>query len=131
MREHKPPGAALAVTYRGRLVYARGFGHADMEKHQPVEPASLFRIASISKPFTSAAVMHLVEKGRLQLDERVLPLLKLPAHGAKMDPCLHEIRVHHCLQHTAGWDRDKATKGRMARRSPTRSTRSCTKWPTK
>src|SRR6516162_4573096 len=38
MREHKPPGAALAVTYRGRLVYARGFGHADLEKHQPVEP---------------------------------------------------------------------------------------------
>jgi N-acyl-D-amino-acid deacylase len=111
MREHKPPGAALAVTYRGRLVYARGFGHADLEKHQPVEPGSLFRIASISKPFTSAAVMHLVETGRLKLDERVFPLLKLPAHlarGAKVDPRLHEIRVHHCLQHTAGWDRDKS-----------------------
>ena len=65
MREHKPPGAALAVTYHGRLVYARGFGHANLEKHEPVRPASLFRIASLSKPFTATAVMQLVEQGKL------------------------------------------------------------------
>ena len=53
MREHKPPGAALAVTYHGRLVYARGFGYANLERHEPVRPASLFRIASVSKPFTA------------------------------------------------------------------------------
>src|SRR6516164_7678405 len=111
LREHKPPGAALAVTYHGRLVYARGFGHADLEKREPVEPGSLFRIASISKPFTATAVMHLVEKQKLNLDDRVFPHLKLDAHlahGAKVDPRLHEIRVQQCLQHTAGWDRDKS-----------------------
>ncbi len=43
LREHKPPGAALAVIYHGRLVYARGFGHANLEKHEPVRPAALFR----------------------------------------------------------------------------------------
>jgi CubicO group peptidase (beta-lactamase class C family) len=110
MREHRPPGAALAVTYQGRLVYARGFGHADLEKHEPVEPGSLFRIASISKPFTATAVLRLVAKGRLKLDDPVFPLLKLKAHlerGARVDARLHDIRVHHCLQHTAGWDRDK------------------------
>jgi len=57
MREHRPPGAALAVTYQGRLVYARGFGHADVEKKEP-----LFRIASVSKPFTAAAALHLMER---------------------------------------------------------------------
>jgi N-acyl-D-amino-acid deacylase len=111
MHEHKPPGAALAVTYRGRLVYARAFGHADLEQHEPVEPDSLFRIASISKPFTATAVMRLVEKQQLNLDDRVFSILKLKAHvarGTKIDPRLHEIRVHHCLQHTAGWDRDKS-----------------------
>ncbi len=111
MRQHKPPGAALAVTYHGRLVYARGFGHADLEKQQLVEPADLFRIASVSKPFTATAVMHLVEHGRLKLDDRVFPILKLEPHlerGARVDPRLHDIRVHHCLQHTAGWDRDKS-----------------------
>jgi CubicO group peptidase (beta-lactamase class C family) len=111
MREHEPPGAALAVAYRGRLVYARGFGHADREKQDPVEPTSLFRIASISKTFTSAAVMHLVEKGKLQLDERVYPILHLEPHleqNAKMDPRWNDITVRHCLQHTGGWNRVKS-----------------------
>ena len=111
MREHNPPGAALAVAYHGRLVYARGFGHADVEKREPVRPTSLFRIASVSKPFTSAAVMKLVEEGRLKLDERVFPILKLEPHlgrGERLDPRWHEVTVRHCLQHTGGWDRDKS-----------------------
>src|SRR5208282_4060094 len=111
MREHKPPGAALAVAYHGRLVYARGFGFADLEKHEPVRPTSLFRIASVSKPFTAAAVTHLVENGKLRLDERVFPLLKLQPHlerGARLDPRWHEITIRHCLQHTGGWNRDKS-----------------------
>ena len=111
VREHKPPGAALAVSYQGRLVYARGFGFANLEKQDPVHPAALFRIASISKPFTSAAVMRLVQQGKLKLDARVFPILKLEPHlehGAHIDPRLHDIRVHHCLQHTAGWNRDKS-----------------------
>ena len=111
MREHKPPGAALAVAYHGRLVYARGFGYADVERREPVRPASLFRIASVSKPFAAATVMQLVEKGKLHLDQRVLPLLKLPPHlerGAPMDPRWHNITVRQCLQHTGGWNRDKS-----------------------
>ncbi|HEX7377943.1 MAG TPA: serine hydrolase domain-containing protein, partial [Pirellulales bacterium] len=47
---HGVPGAALAVTRQNRLVYARGFGFADVEAQEPVRPASLFRIASVSKP---------------------------------------------------------------------------------
>ena len=111
LAKHKPPGAALAVSYHGRLVYARGFGHADVEKQQPVQPDSLFRIASVSKPFTAAAVMHLVEHGKLKLEDRVFPILKLEPHldrGARLDPRWHEIQVHHCLQHTGGWNRDKS-----------------------
>ena len=95
MREHKPPGAALAVTYHGRLVYARGFGHANLEKREPVRPASLFRIASVSKPFTATAVMHLIEQGKLQLDDRVFPILKLQPHlerGARLDLRWHDIK---------------------------------------
>jgi len=111
MAEHKPPGAALAVTYQGRLVYARGFGHANLQTRQPVAPSSLFRIASLSKPFTSAAIMLLVERGKLKLHDRVFSILKLKAHlqrGARVDPRLHDIQVLHCLQYTGGWDRDKS-----------------------
>jgi N-acyl-D-amino-acid deacylase len=110
LRDHNPPGATLAVAYHGRLVYARGFGHADVEKKEPVHPASLFRIASISKPFTSTAVLHLIEKGRLKLDDKVFEILKLEPHlepGARVDPRLHRIEVQNCLRHTGGWDRDK------------------------
>lgn len=114
VRQHKPPGAALAVAYHGRLVYARGFGLADVEKREPVHPKSLFRIASISKPFTATAVMHLTQQGRLKFEDRVLALLKplkLQPHferGARMDPRWHEITVRQCLQHTGGWNRDKS-----------------------
>jgi CubicO group peptidase (beta-lactamase class C family) len=51
-----------------------------------------------------------VEKGRLKLDDRVLPILKLKPHlvrGARIDPRWYDIRVRHCLQHTGGWNRDK------------------------
>ena len=111
MLEHKPPGAALAITHHGRLVYARGFGFADQEAREPVEPTSLFRIASLSKPFTAAAVMRLVEAGKLALDDHVLDRLKLEPHlepGDKLDPRWQDITVRHCLQHNGGWDRGKS-----------------------
>ncbi|HLY56576.1 MAG TPA: serine hydrolase domain-containing protein, partial [Stellaceae bacterium] len=110
MRKYAPPGAALAVTRNGRLVYARGFGLADVERRQPVVPGALFRIASISKPFTATAVMQLVQQGKLSLDEKVFGVVKLQpflARGAKLDERIHEITIRNCLQHTAGWDRDK------------------------
>jgi N-acyl-D-amino-acid deacylase len=55
--------------------------------------------------------MRLVERQKLKLDDRVFAILPLQTHeerGARADPRLHEIRMHHCLQHTAGWDRDKS-----------------------
>src|SRR5580700_1693029 len=110
MLKYRPPGAALAVSKDGRLVYARGFGFADVERQEPARPLSLFRIASISKPFTSTAVFQLVQQGRLRLDDKVFAILKLQPfleRGARLDERIHAITVHHCLQHTAGWDRDK------------------------
>jgi CubicO group peptidase (beta-lactamase class C family) len=111
MSKHRPPGAALAVSRNGRLMYARGFGYADVERKEPVQPTSLFRIASLSKPFTSTAVFGLVQQGRLRLDDKVFAILKLAPFvepGARVDPRIYGITVQHCLQHTAGWDRDKS-----------------------
>lgn len=103
------PGGALAVVKDGRLVHARGYGWADREKQAPVEPTSLFRIASISKPVTGVAVLKLVEQGRLKLDDRAFDLIPQKAlPGAKPDPRLRGITVRQCLQHTGGWDRDKS-----------------------
>lgn len=104
------PGGALAVAVGGRLAFVSGYGFADRAARRPVEPDSLFRIASISKPVTAVAVLRLVEQGRLSLESRVAPLLQvepfLPG-GRKPDPFLDKVTVRHLLQHTGGWDREK------------------------
>jgi N-acyl-D-amino-acid deacylase len=108
MEKHHPPGAALAVTDHGRLIYARGFGQADTEQGRPVSPTSLFRIASISKPITAVAVLRLAEQGKLSLADRVFDLLKYePPNGSgPADERLHAVTVRLLLQHRGGWDRD-------------------------
>ena len=98
------PGGAVAVVKDGRLILARGYGWADVESHEPVAPDSLFRIASLSKSLTAAAILKLVEDHRLGLDDRVFPLL---AMGPARDPRLARITVRNLLQHTGGWDRDQ------------------------
>jgi len=72
------PGASLAIARNGRLIYARGFGYGDLEARDTVKPDSRFRIASVSKTFTSAAIMLLVQRGRLKLSDQAFPLLDLP-----------------------------------------------------
>ena len=104
------PGAAIAIARDGRLVLGRGYGLANVENEEPVEPDSLFRIASISKPITAVATLQLVEEGLLDLDERVFQILDEfePPEGASTDPRLDEITVRHLLQHSGGWDRDQS-----------------------
>jgi N-acyl-D-amino-acid deacylase len=107
LEQQRVPGAALAVTRGSRLVYARGFGFAEVESGRPVLPAALFRIASLSKPITAVAVLQLAERGGFALDDRVFAIL--PAREwlpAGCDQRLHAITVRQLLQHTAGWDRD-------------------------
>ena len=109
MSARRIPGAALAVVKDRRLVLVRTYGWADQEKKVAVEAQSLFRIASISKPFTAVAVLKLVEAGKLELDAPVFGLLGLEATPVKdkaPDPRLKSITVRHCLHHTGGWDRD-------------------------
>lgn len=113
MRKHAIPGGAVAVMRDGKLIYARGFGHADVENRTPVQPDALFRIASVSKTLTSAAIMKLVEEGRLTLDDRVAPLIAHlpPAPGATVDPRWERITIRQLLTHSGGWDRNKPNGG--------------------
>ena len=55
MTQYNVPGGQLAITYHGRLVYSRGFGFANTTTQDSVQPNSLFRIASVSKPVTGIA----------------------------------------------------------------------------
>ena len=110
MQKYELPGGTAAVAKDGRLVYARGFGWADRKNRVPMQPNALLRIASVSKPFTAAAILRLVEQGRLKLDEPILPYLK--KFGAEeeknLDPRWRQITIEHLLRHTAGFDRNKS-----------------------
>ena len=104
------PGASLAVAKDGRLVLAKGYGLANVENQDPVQPDTLFRIASISKPITAVAVLQLVGDGFLKLDDRVFQILHRfqPPEGADRDPRLDDITVRHLLQHSGGWDQGRS-----------------------
>lgn len=110
LAKHASPGGQLAVAYRGRLVLSRGYGFADRDTQSPATPASLSRIASLSKLITAVALLTLVDEGKLDLDAPAFALLPhlTAARSRTPDPRLALITVRHLLHHTAGWDRDKS-----------------------
>src|SRR5688572_27531461 len=76
------PGMAVAVVRDTQVVYAKGFGWADVETRRPVTPETIFYIASTTKSFTGLAAAMLDEQGRLDLDvplSRYLPTARLQA----------------------------------------------------
>lgn len=71
MARHRIPGAAIAVSLNDTLIWSEGFGYADLEQQVAATPLTKFRIGSISKSLTAAAVAQLAENGRLDLDAPV------------------------------------------------------------
>lgn len=65
------PGLQVAVLVRGHLAWSEGFGHSNVETRTPITPLSRFRVGSVSKPLTAAALARLVEEGRVDLDAPV------------------------------------------------------------
>ena len=90
------PGASVMVIHNGKPIFAKGFGLADLEKKTPCTTNTNFRLASVTKPFTAMAVLMLVERGKLSLDDRLTDFFpEFPAYGKP-------ITVRHLLAHTSG-----------------------------
>jgi N-acyl-D-amino-acid deacylase len=109
MEENDIPGASMAIGRRGKIVYARGFGLANTDTNAPVQPDSLFRICSLSKAFTAAAIFQLQERGKLKLADPAFKLIDIKPHldeGASIDPRLRTITIAQLLHHTGGFDRN-------------------------
>ena len=110
------PGIGIAVVEGGQLAWSRGFGWRDAGDDAPVDDATLFEMASLSKPVFAYAVLKLVQQGRLALDAPVLQYLPQgyrhaqdPLHPEQpgrsdevSDPRLGKVTVRMLLQHTAG-----------------------------
>lgn len=109
MSTYNVTGAQLAISYKGRLVYNRGFGLADISNNDSVYPNSLFRIASVSKTITGVACMKLFEQGQLDLDALVFGpqgILNDTKYQNILDQRVNQITVRMLLHHSGGWDRD-------------------------
>lgn len=90
------PGAAVIVVRRGETLLRKGYGMANLELDVPMEPDMVFRLASMTKQFTAAAVMLLVEEGKITLDAPITTYLPdFPTQG-------RPVTVDHLLTHTSG-----------------------------
>jgi len=99
------PGLAVGVVWDQQLIWAQGFGFADVEKKIPMTPATKFRMASHSKLFTATAIMQLRDAGKLHLDDPVaayLPWFQMAPASAD-DPA---ITIEELLTHSAGLPRE-------------------------
>ncbi|HKI36973.1 MAG TPA: serine hydrolase [Gemmataceae bacterium] len=109
LRERNIPAGALAVVKDGRLVLSRGYGYADRERTKPLAEDAPFRLASLTKMMTAAAVRKLIRDGKLTRESKVFDLLALgPPPGKALDPRWKAVTVGHLLDHQGGWDVEEA-----------------------
>ena len=94
--EKSVAGVSVAVVKNGRTVLAKGYGFADLENDVPASAETVYRIGSVTKQFTSAAIMRLMEQGKLSLDDTLQKFLPaFPSQG-------NRVTVRHLLNHTSG-----------------------------
>jgi CubicO group peptidase (beta-lactamase class C family) len=101
------PGISVALVKDQNLIWSNGYGYSDLENKTPVSAGTKFSICSISKLFTSIAIMQLYESGKLRLDDQIqdlLPWYNLEQQFARSGP----ITVRSLLTHSSGLPRESA-----------------------
>ena len=90
------PGAAVGVIRKGKVVFQAGYGSADLRRRRPVDPETAFHLASCGKEMTAAAILLLVQDGKLRLDDRAARYLpEMRGWGGR-------VKIRHLLQNTSG-----------------------------
>ena len=90
------PGCEILVAKKGQIVYKKTFGSADIELNVPLQPDMVFKLASITKQFTAVAILQLVERGKISLQDSLQKYIKdFPSKGYK-------ITIENLLTHTSG-----------------------------
>jgi D-alanyl-D-alanine carboxypeptidase len=96
MQTRQFPGVSVAVIKDGKVIVARGYGLADVEKSVKATEQTVYQLASVTKPFTAMATLMLIEDGKLSLDGKITEIL--PGLPAAWSP----VTVRHLLTHTSG-----------------------------
>lgn len=112
MQKYDVPALSVAIGTAGSLVYQEAFGLANRSEGVSATPAHLFRIASISKPITSATIFRLIDQGSLRLTDRVFgpgAILGTDFGAPPYPQYVQEITLEHLLTHTCGGWRNDGT----------------------
>ncbi|SPE60814.1 Beta-lactamase (modular protein) [Verrucomicrobia bacterium] len=89
------PGLAVLIAQDGKILFEKGYGLADVAHHVPITPETKFRIGSITKQFTAAAILKLQEQGKLSVKDKLSKYIPDFPRG-------DEVTLHHLLTHTSG-----------------------------
>ncbi len=120
LQQFHVPGGACAVAHDGKLVYARGFGVANLRTGEPATPTTLFNLASCTKAISAFGALRLQEQGKLNLDTPFWDVIGRPmtADGRPPRPRIQEITVRQLLHHSGGWNDDSGfdTAGKQINR---------------
>lgn len=115
MQKNGITAGLLGVMKGEKVILERSYGWSDAELKSPLAPDALMRVASLTKPFTAAAVRRLIASGKISLTDRVFDLdghggglLKIEPFPALGDERIRQITVQHLLEHRAGWDPETA-----------------------
>jgi CubicO group peptidase (beta-lactamase class C family) len=110
MTKYAVPAVSIAVTHDDKLIYLKSYGQVDREAGQAATNQDLYRLASVSKPITSVAIMRLLEQGKLHLSDTVFGtsgILGADYGTLPYGPHITEITIDQLLHHTAGgWTND-------------------------
>lgn len=92
------PGMAVAVAQDGKILFSKNYGLADIEMNVEVDDSTIFNLASITKQYTAATIMRLIEQGEISLDDPITKFFPdYPTQG-------NTVTVHHLLNHTSGME---------------------------
>ncbi len=103
--DREQPGLSIGIVYDQELIWAKGYGFADVDSQIRATPATVYRIGSISKVFTATAILQLRDGGKLRLDDPVAKYLSW-FKVKNRDPEGPAITIRHLLTHTSGLPSD-------------------------
>jgi CubicO group peptidase (beta-lactamase class C family) len=107
MKKHSVPGTSIALVKDGKLVFSKGYGVMDKSTGEAPGPNTMFRVASVSKPITSIAVMKMIQDKKFKIDDKVFgsgALLGTTFGTKEYGAWEKAVNVQHLLEHTAGGD---------------------------
>jgi D-alanyl-D-alanine carboxypeptidase len=129
MAKYNIPALSIAITLNERLVYANAYGKSDIENNQTANITDLYRISSLSKQLTSAAIMVLIDQGKIHMDDKVFGTGSILGNDYGTPPYsagISDINVGELLHHTEGGWPDNSTDPLLT--NPSFSTQQILSW---